>query len=191
MYVDVDEEDLDDDFFQEIDAAEAAAAHPRVETRDPSSDVTDNSTSGDVFSNSEKSAANINTAVPSVPRTPAQSAPAAAVPKSPPGNACCRARRTSEPGSRMPDDVDRFSQDCTAPAAQSLPIGGFEPAYEHRWEVKTISVRDGSAVAVEDVGKVSRIQGTSRADTYSSRLYMITYTSYIFRALSADRIITA
>lgn len=164
MYVDVDEEELDDDFFQELDAAEAAATHSRAETRDPSSDA---SRSGDALI--KKS----NIVVPGVPRTPAQSGPAAAVPKSPPGHERCQARRTSEPGTRVPNAADRCSQDCTAPAAGSRPTGGIAPTYaEYHWEVKTISVRDDSQAAEEDVGKVSRIQGTSTssAGTYSSRV---------------------
>lgn len=158
MYADVDEEDLDDDFFQELDAAEAAATRSRFEGRDASSNVTDNSTSGDTPI--KKSAANI---VPSAARTPAQSARA---PKTPAGDGRCQARRTSEPGTRMPKCAERCSQGCTMPAAGGSLFGSTEPTYEHHWEAKRISVRDGSAGAEEDVGKVNRTQGgTSRAGT--------------------------
>lgn len=179
MYVDVDEEYLDDDFFRELNAVEAAAAHSRAETQDLSSHVTDNSTSGDAPM--RKSAANI---ARSVPKTPAQSAPAAllVVSKSSPGDSRWQDRKTSEPGTRMPQDIERCSQGCTVSAAGSRPFGGIEPTYEYQWEVKTISVRDGSAAAEEDVGKVSRIQGSSTDRVHRARRVLLLVYLVRFRA---------
>lgn len=166
MYVDVDEEDLDDDFFQELAAVEAAAAHSRAETEDPSSHVIENSTSE--YAPMRKSAAHIVRSVP-----PAQSAPAAAVPKSSPGDSRWQHRKASEPRTRMPKDAERCSLRCTVPAAVSRPFGGIEPTYEYHWEVKSISVRDGSVAAEQDVGKVSRIQGTSTERVHTARTVLL------------------
>lgn len=178
MYADdADEEQLDDDFFEELDAAEAAAARFCREQARGLSEISDNKSTprtGDVLH--KKSAAK-NVLAPYVPRTPtphkpsSASAPAAAAaPKSPPGDACYQYRRTSLPGSCTPTDVDRASQGCAAvTAAGSRPTRGIVEPIEYEWEVKAISVRDASTATEEDVGKVGRIHNSTRADMHEDR----------------------